>query len=291
MKKILLMLLPVYLLQLPLQAQKIINLYDGVAPGSENWTWQQKETNKMPFGFRIRYNVTKPFMEVFYPDSSNNNHSAIMICPGGNTRVLNIEHEGSKVAAKLSKYGFTVFVLSYRLHQSFTDDPWNEMMEKMKESQKNTPENLSISKLARNDAVEGMRHIRKNAAAYNIDSNMVGCVGFSAGGALALYLSTYENPGSRPDFVALIYSGYKADSNRVFKNAPTAFIAAASDDVLAPPSNSVNIYNEWIGASRPAELHLYRQGGHGLRIYPGSTWFDRFKDWALEAINAPVNKN
>ncbi len=45
--------------------QKVIQLYNGAAPGSEKWTWNEKETNKNMLNTRIAYNVTNPTLTVF----------------------------------------------------------------------------------------------------------------------------------------------------------------------------------------------------------------------------------
>ncbi len=102
--------------------QKVIQLYNGPAKGSENWNWDEKLFFvKIPLNANVAYNVTKPTLTVFTPDSANG--TAIIICPGGARRVLNIETEGSLVAKELIKKGFTVFLLKYRLVHTLTDNP------------------------------------------------------------------------------------------------------------------------------------------------------------------------
>ncbi|HET9745344.1 MAG TPA: hypothetical protein VFP97_06520, partial [Chitinophagaceae bacterium] len=113
--------------------QKEIRLYPGAAPGSENWNWEEKETFvKAPLNANVIYNITKPSLTVFTPDSANG--CAIIICPGGAYHVLNIENEGMKIAKELVKNGITVFIFKYRLVQSLTNDPWQEMQLSRKDS-------------------------------------------------------------------------------------------------------------------------------------------------------------
>jgi hypothetical protein len=43
------------------------------------------------------------------------------------------------------------------------------------------------------------------------------------------------------------------------------------------------IYQEWIAAGKPAELHLFSRGGHGFgrrqQHLPSDHWIERFADW------------
>jgi acetyl esterase/lipase len=256
--------------------QKVIQLYNGAAPGSENWNWDERETSNTPIKLKIAYNVTRPTLTVYRPDTSNG--TAIIIFPGGGMRVLNIEHEGSNVAQALNKRGITVFVLKYRLVRSRTDDPWKEMMDNMKDTARFRGDNAAIRNLVREDAMNAMLYVRKHAADFKIDSNRVGVLGFSAGGGLAIYLSLNGPSVTRPNFAGFIYSAF--GKNEVPANAPPVFIACATDDVLASSTNSINLYNAWIAASNSAELHIYAKGGHGLRGSPeAKTWIIRFQEW------------
>ncbi len=257
--------------------QKVIQLYNGTAPGSETWNWEEKEFFvKTPLNANVAYNVTKPTLTVFTPDSANG--TAIIICPGGGLRVLNIETEGSLVAKELIKKGITVFLLKYRVVRSTTDDPWQEAVKSLKDtSQLKRDNNALIIKLATEDALTAITYVRTHAAEFKIDPTRVGAVGFSGGASLVLNLSTNEQSGTRPDFSAFIYSVYRQKS--IPLKAPPAFIACATDDILAPSINSTNLYNAWVAAKNSAELHIYATGGHGLRTYPGNTWILRYLDW------------
>jgi acetyl esterase/lipase len=260
--------------------QKVIQLYNGPAPGSENWNWEEKETAKNPMKFKIIYNVTRPTLTIYSPDTATVNGSAIIVFPGGGFRVLNIEHEGTNVAKELTKKGFTVFVLQYRVRQSFTDDPWEEMINSMKDKEKFTRENVAIKKLALDDAITAIKYVRLHAANYKIKPNRIGMIGFSAGGFLSRNMACHNNPELRPDFAAAIYGGLPSSEKlSIPSNAPPLFIAGATDDALLSVANFINLYNTWVASKQSAELHLYAKGGHGLRIYPGNTWILRYFDW------------
>jgi acetyl esterase/lipase len=91
-------------------------------------------------------------------------------------------------------------------------------------------------------------------------------------------------PGSRPAFVAPIYAAASAfKSDPVPADAPPMFLAAATDDSLGLAMDSVGLYEQWTGAQKSAELHMYAKGGHGFGMrkqgFPSDEWIDRFGDW------------
>ena len=265
---------------IPKAQQKIIPLYNGPAPGSENWDWEEKEFFvKTPLNANVVYNVSKPTLTVFTPDSANG--TAIIICPGGALRVLNIETEGSFVAKELNKKGITVFLLKYRLVHTITGDPWEEAVNSLKDTSKlKRDNNALVSKMATEDAVAAIQYVRQHAAEYKIDEKKTGVIGFSAGGLLAINLSTNEKAALRPNFAGIIYSVFRHNEHTVPLNAPPVFIACATDDVRAASTNSINLYGAWIASKSSAELHIYSKGGHGLRgSVESGNWIIRFTDW------------
>src|SRR6476469_11126245 len=104
------------LLTLNNNAQKVIPLYNGVAPGSESWTWQEKavKTGNMT----MLFDVAKPTLTAFLPAKPSG--TAVIVAPGGAFHALAIDHEGIDLARWLNAKGITAFVLKYRLVH---DDP------------------------------------------------------------------------------------------------------------------------------------------------------------------------
>lgn len=264
----------------PLMGQEVIRLYNGKAPGSETWDWGEDTTRKNPINTTIVYNVSTPTLTVFRPAPDEANGSAVIIIPGGGLRVLLFEKEGVATAKALAKKGVTTFVLKYRLQHSTTDDPWQEMITRMKDPAGSDKGLSAISLMARADLANAVRYVRKHAGAYNVDSSRVGLVGFSAGAVLSLNTIYHAELDAVPDFAAINYGVVPSGNRAPLREKITPlFIAVAADDSLAQAPNSVQIFNEWYAAKRPVELHIYATGGHGLNSYPASAWVDRFTDW------------
>lgn len=278
--------LPALLLLGPLNlfAQpKVIPLYKGAAPGSEHWNWKEGETVNNPTQTRIAYNVVNPTLTVFTPDPAMRNGCAVIVSPGGGLQVLLVEKEGEQVAKALTQKGITVFLLKYRLARLISDDPWKEMMTNLRDTTKRMVRG-AVRPLAIEDLKTAITYVKQQAATYGVDEKRVGLLGFSAGAGLSANFVFDFTPAVRPAFAGFIYSAINmAGKPALPANPPPVFIAAATDDTMARPSYSVDLYNHWIRSGYPAELHLYGKGGHGLHGYPANTWIARFTDW-LQAM-------
>ena len=265
-------------------AQQVIPLYPGAAPGSESWTWDEQENNNNFFNTRVVYNVSKPTLTVFLPNPYFANGTAVIICPGGAFHTLSIDSEGNDVARWLNQKGVAAFVLKYRVVRSLTDDPVKELMAKMGDFKKLDEENAPVVPLAVSDGKQAIAYVRKHAAAFGINPNRIGIIGFSAGGTVTASVAYSYAPESKPDFAAPIYPYMGAvEKMPVPADAPPLFIAAATDDQLGLASHSVQLYSDWIAARKSAELHMYQQGGHGFGMrrqdIPADSWIDRFGEW------------
>jgi acetyl esterase/lipase len=117
MKKLLFAVICIALLEINGFSQKILHLYEGKAPSSEGWNYNEIE---MP-GRMIR-NVVDQTLEVFMPDKSLATSTAVIVCPGGGNIWLIYSNEGTGVAKWLAGKGITAFVLKYRLLKT-PEDP------------------------------------------------------------------------------------------------------------------------------------------------------------------------
>lgn len=264
-----------------LAQQKIIRLYDGPAPGSENWKQQEKENSSNLWQTRIIYNVTNPTLTVFTPEPGIANGTAVVICPGGGFHALSIDSEGFDVARWLTAKGVTCFVLKYRLVESKTDDPIKELMDKGSKIEEDVK---PVIKLALADANAAIAYVREHAKEYGVNPNRIGITGFSAGGTVTASAGYNYTPSGRPDFVAPIYLQYDwTIKKEVPADAPPMFILAATDDPLGLASHSIQLYKDWTAAKKSTELHLYSTGGHGFGMkkqnLPSDQWIRLFADW------------
>src|SRR5690606_35599387 len=113
------------------QAQDVIPVWSGKAPGSERWNWKEAEMYSDLWQTRVVYNVASPTLTAYVPAPGRGNGAAVIICPGGAFHALSIDSEGTEVAKWLNKKGIAAFVLKYRLVHSETSDPVKEVSEKM----------------------------------------------------------------------------------------------------------------------------------------------------------------
>jgi len=247
---------------------KVIRLYEGAAPGSEDWTWNESEKNT---GKQIIViDVSVPTLTVFAADKSIATGTAVVICPGGGFRMLSMTNEGYDVAKWLNSKGITAFVLKYRLSHVDTTNKGNL-------------DRTSIAKMAIADGKAAMTYVRNQASEWGL--KRIGIMGFSAGGVVACGVTLSYDAQSRPDFVASIYAGKYLDAD-VPSDAPPMFIAVASDDSFNKTKQCIDLYYQWVDAKKSAELHIYRKGGHGFGMtkhnIPTDGWIDRFYEWLID---------
>jgi acetyl esterase/lipase len=285
MKRLFFLLLLLLMLALPGRSahaqEKVIRLYDGPAPGSENWTHTERESRTNLWQTRVVFNVASPTLTLVPPDPAKANGTAAIICPGGAFFGLSIDSEGLDVARWLAAKGVTAFVLKYRLVECKTDDPTRELMTRGPLDEVVAP----IVKLAMADGNAAIGHVRSRAKEYQINPDRIGIIGFSAGGTVAASVAFNYSPETRPNFVAPIYLAYSwtIKDRGVPPDAPPIFILAATDDPLQLAPQSVSLYQDWTAAKKSAELHLFSKGGHGFGMrkqnLPTDRWIERLADW------------
>ncbi len=279
---------------LPLMAhaqQQTINLYQGAVPNSKPTKLVDQTTLEQGMFRR----VVNPQLEVYAPEAGKANGTAVIIIPGGSYKVVVYQSEGIRSAQEFAKNGVTAFVLKYRLPEDST------MVDK------------TIGPLQ--DAQQAIKIVREGAAKWNLDVNKIGVVGFSAGGHLASTIGTHyqkaviensNNTNLRPDFLVLIYPVISmqeglthADSRKNLLGAtpskatvdlysnemqindktPATFLVHAADDNVVKVENSIGFYDNLRKNKVPAEIHLFQQGGHGLRGHAIEDWMNPLIKW------------
>jgi acetyl esterase/lipase len=270
-------------------AQETIPLWEGKAPGSEDWDYQEK-TSPFPGGGSIVQNVANPTITAYLPDPSIANGAAIIVCPGGAFRMLSLDGEGKNVAMWLNRQGFAAFVLKYRLLKTGDSERMAPMdLSNIKLSLKYAnanpaPDNHELNnviRLATSDGQQAIRLVRRNAEKWRIDPSKIGIMGFSAGGGVAVGTALLDDPEGYPNFVVSLYGPSMVDVH-VPANAPPLFIAVAANH--KPVSmGCVALYSLWNEAGKSAELHVFSKGtgpfGIRLQGLPSDAWPDLFLKW------------
>ncbi len=259
-------------------AQREILLYNSVPINSKPCTIQEQT----PTEGRVEA-ITSPKMYMFIPTKKDSFNIAILICPGGGYARLAIGHEGFEVAKALNKKGITAFVLKYR-------NPIDSSCFLNKES------------VALQDAQQAIKILRDSATEFGINPNLLGMMGFSAGGHLTSTIATHFttsfientiNTNLRPDFIILGYpvisfqdslthmgsrnnmlgknpSKLKIDlySNelQVTEQTPPTFLVHAADDKAVSVKNSIGFYLALLNKKVPVEMYLLQQGNHGFGL-------------------------
>jgi acetyl esterase/lipase len=269
----------------------VLPIWPGPAPGSESWAWHEQES--LVEGDRMVRNVSRPTLEAFVPDGPRNG-TAVIVAPGGAFHVLSIDFEGTDLARWLAARGVTAFVLRYRLrHTPERDDEMARFRAELDRHLLATthtmglparlgPETEAARLLGEEDGRQAIRVVRRQAAEWAVDPGRIGIVGFSAGAAVAVAAALVHDADSRPDFAAPIYVP-APDPISVPADAPPLFLALAVDDPLIPATHGVSVWRAWQAAGRDAELHVFRNGGHGFGMkrlgHASDAWIDLFEGW------------
>ena len=263
---------------------KVLPLWPGGAPGSENWNYEEWERVGPQDEVKRIHNVTRPTLAVYLPDPSSATGTGVVVCPGGGFRHLAFNLEGTDVAEWLNSLGVAAFVLKYRVARtSETDDKDTPTREQVK----------TVIPFAIADGQQAIRVVRAHAADWGVRSDRIGILGFSAGGYVAASAALHYDSQSRPNFVAPIYPGTPEDVTPS-PDAPPIFLVHADDDkTVAPLDHSIRLYEAWKKAGIPAEVHIYSRGGHGFgmrkRGLPADMWTERFRDWlAVQGLLKPA---
>jgi len=268
------------LLSIGMNGQKIIDLPVSLEDDNLEWNTAEREYMSTIWQNEVVTNVANPQLEIFLANQENNTGASVIICPGGGMYALSIESEGRDVARWLNKIGVSAFVLKYRLVPTGIDGTSDLNTDGRQVGVKAR----QVLPLATSDVQAAFTYIREQSEVMNIDPDKIGLMGFSAGGAVTMNHAYTYSDATKPNFLVPIYAWMnilKAQAPQA--DAPPIFVACASDDPLILAPASVKIYEEWLNANKPAELHMYSKGGHGFGMkkqnLPSDQWIDRFGAW------------
>lgn len=263
-------------IHLDLMSQEVIDLPITVDANTD-WPHPEKEYYSNTWANPVVSNVSEPRMYVYKPAQPNG--TAVVICPGGGLYALSIDSEGRDVAKWLADRGVTAFVLKYRLVPT-VDDATIEIGQ----DPNVIPKAKKMLSASVSDALNGIEYVRNNSVKYGLDKDKIGLIGFSAGGAVTMGATYTYTDKNKPNFIGPVYAWMDVLSfQEVREDAPPLFVVCASDDPLNLAPASVKLYQQWLNASKPAELHMYYKGGHGFGMkkqnLPSDNWIDRFGEW------------
>lgn len=229
--------------------------------------------------------VQEPTIEVYLPAKKNATGKAMLIFPGGGYGILAYDWEGTDIAKFLNGKGIAGIVVKYRLP-----------------SDKSQTEKWNVPLI---DAQRALRLVRSKAVDFNIASDKIGIIGFSAGGHLATTLGTHFNEkvykaidqadaeSARPDFMTLVYPvitftkdtkhagsqknllGENPDQElidrfsnelQVTSETPPTLLVHATDDGGVPVENSLQFFQALKDKNVSATMHVYPEGGHGFSL-------------------------
>lgn len=258
-----------------------INLWPGIAPGSEHWTQQEKTIENTPLETVI-FNVVKPTLTAFLPDKANANGTAVIIAPGGACLALAVDLEGKSLAHWLQQKGIAAFVLKYRVMEKKGDGipPGMDFDEACK---------YGIA-----DGIQAIKVVRQHAAEWKIDPARVGFIGFSAGAMVTSGALLQSDAAARPNFAAPIYGAPFGVMPAIPAKLPPIFMAWAQDDNVAGDA-AVKFYDTLKAAGNKPEVHIYSSGGHGFGMKKQNTssdhWIDDFYFWMeAQGFTKPASK-
>lgn len=266
------------------EPDRVIDLWSGPAPGEttrHSGDTLPRRKNEDPPATRIT-NITRPQLEIFDPDPALAGRAAVVILPGGGYNYVVRDKEGSEAAEWLNRLGVTGCVLRYRTKDGSDRPLWQRPVQ---------------------DGQRAVSLLRARAEDWQLDSDAIGLLGFSAGGQAASIVATrfdkrtyrcgdeIDSASCRPDFVLLIYPWQLVDADTgrlkgevaVTPHTPPTFLVHAHDD-SATSLSSVLFYTALKQHGVPGELHIYETGGHGygLRAVEGSrihSWPSRAEEW------------
>jgi len=263
---------PLHAADLPKDLPAAVPLWPQGAPGSESRA-AEPETIE---GANV-CNIHNPTLTPYVPEAAKATGTGVIICPGGGHSKLCLGHEGYALAEWFREHGIAAFVLKYRLARE-------------------KGSTYTIQDHAMADARRALRLIRSRAAEWQVKTDRLGILGFSAGGELAAFAAMKSDAGQkdaadpierescRPDFQSLIYPGTSGLFSAE-KGMPPLFIAAGYSDRPDISEGMATLYLKYKAAGVKAEMHLFANAGHGFGYKPdakpsaAARWPQRFVEW------------
>jgi acetyl esterase/lipase len=245
-----------------------LNVWSGVAPGSEGWTQKETTVENTPVG-TVVFNVVTPTLTAFLPRRTSAMGTSVIIAPGGGFVALAIDREGASVARWLQDKGIAAFVLKYR-----TVEKRGEGIPAMDQD--------AAAQYGIADGIQAIKVLRQHAAEWHLAPDKVGFIGFSAGAMVTGGTVLQTNAAARPNFAGFIYGGPFGVMPAIPPTLPPLFLAWAQDDAVAL-NFIVRFHDALKSAGQKPEVHIFSAGGHGFGMQQQGTssdhWIEAFYSW------------
>ena len=176
----------------------------------------------------------------------------VVVLPGGGY-MFHSERESEPVALAYMAQGYNAFILHYSVADHAV---WPNQL---------------------NDVEQALKMIRDNADAWQVDSNKICTIGFSAGGHLSVAVSSMgtERPNAQivgyPAVIAETVSHMPTPKvpdliGCIDKNTAPTFIFSTMEDELVSIDNSIRLIDALNKAGVPSEIHIFKRGCHGMSL-------------------------
>jgi acetyl esterase/lipase len=250
------------------RAQQVVNIWPGVAPGSEHWTQKERTIENTPVGTVIM-NVVTPTLTAYLPPRGKATGTGVIIAPGGAFVALAITLEATDLARWLQQRGIAAFVLKYRTVEKKTDG--------IPDMDMDTAGRYGIA-----DGIQALKVVRAHAAQWGVSPDRIGFAGFSAGGMVATGALLQSDVNARPNFAAIIYGAPFGKMPAIPAKLPPIFMAWAQDDRVALRPIE-KFHDALVAAGQRPETHIFSAGGHGFGTKKQGTtsdhWLEEFSYW------------
>lgn len=245
---------------------------------------------------------TGAYLKIFRAPEDKANGKSVILIPGGGYAYVAGSYEGSDWAPFYNELGFTAALLTYNLPNGNPEVPLN-------------------------DGRAALQYLRDNAADLQIRPNLIGVMGFSAGGHLASTIATHLTGSELPAFQVLFYPVISMDSRythagsrenllgenpsdelvtlysnelQVTAETPVAYLCWATNDNTVRPINSTRYKSALKGVGVDVTSKTFSSGGHGFGFNPSFTYHDQMLahlttwlqglDGIITGIKAPFQK-
>lgn len=247
--------------------------------------------------------ITHPSLLVYAPQGRNA-RTAILVFPGGGFQAVaigpasTIGRDGADVCRWLTDAGITCVLVKYRVPD--TACHWNRDTKRHEEP---------AIPMAWQDTQRAVSLVRHRARELGVDPHRIGVMGFSAGGHLAVLVSTafehrayarldaIDDASARPDFAIPVYPGHMTREHLnehgpvaentlrpnivVSAQVPPTLLVHAKDDDVDPVHYSTVYARELRAAGVDVTVHLYATGGHAFGVRRQGKDTDR---WTADAL-------